>query len=65
MDGVDDFGRVDALWVGAGDAEVCVAELALDDGQRHTFASHLDRVSVAQLTGREPASDSRLDGESS
>jgi hypothetical protein len=32
-----------------------MAELALDDHQRHAFASHLDRVSVTQLVRREPA----------
>jgi hypothetical protein len=31
VDGVDDFGAVDALQVDRGDAEVCVSELALDD----------------------------------
>ena len=43
----------------------CWAELALDDRQRHAFASHLDRVSVPKLMRGEPASDARLDGESS
>jgi ABC-type thiamine transport system ATPase subunit len=33
-----------------------VPELALDDEQRDAFARHLDRVGVAQLMGREPAS---------
>jgi hypothetical protein len=32
-------------------AEIAVPELALDDDQRHAFARHLDRVSVAQLMG--------------
>jgi hypothetical protein len=31
VDGVDDFGRVDALQIRARHAQVCVAELALDD----------------------------------
>jgi hypothetical protein len=35
MDGVDDLGVVDALQVDRRDAEVGVAELALDDDQRH------------------------------
>jgi hypothetical protein len=52
VDGFDDFGVVDALWMDRGDAEVAVAELALDDDQRHAFAEHLDRVCVAQLRGR-------------
>ena len=52
VDGVDDLGGVNALKVGAGHAQVCVAELALDDRQRHTFAGHLHRVRVAKLMGR-------------
>ena len=64
MDGVDDFGGIDALKVSAGDAEVGMAELALDHGQRDTFACHLDRVRVAQLMRCEPASDTRYRGES-
>jgi hypothetical protein len=40
---------VDVLEVDAGDAEVAVAKLALDDDERHSFASHLDRVGVTQL----------------
>ena len=39
--------------VGAGDAEVCVSELALDDRQRDAFACHLDGVRVAKLVRRE------------
>src|SRR4051794_21797084 len=42
VDGVDDLGVVDALEVDRGDAEVAVAELALDDDERHAFVSHLD-----------------------
>src|SRR5215218_11341818 len=40
VDGVDDLGVVDALEVDRGDAEVGVAELALDDDQRHALAGH-------------------------
>jgi hypothetical protein len=53
VNGVDDLGVVDALEVDGGDAEVAVAELALDDDQRHTFARHLDCVRVAKLVRRE------------
>ena len=63
VDGVDDLGRVDVLQIGARDAQVCVAELPLDDRRRHAFASHLERVSVPKLMRREPASHSRLNGE--
>ena len=46
VDGVDDLGVVDALEIDRGDAEVGVAELALDDDQRHALAGHLDGVGV-------------------
>jgi hypothetical protein len=44
MDGVDDLGVVDPLEIDAGDAEVAVAELALDDDQRYAFARQFDGV---------------------
>src|SRR5215204_3891005 len=53
VDGVDDLGVVNALEVDRGDAEVGVAELALDDDQRHALAGHLDGVGMAQLVRRE------------
>jgi hypothetical protein len=37
-----------------------VAELALNDVQRHALARELERVRVAQLMRREPAPDARL-----
>ena len=37
-----------------------LAELALDDVQRHALAGELERVRVAQLMRREPAPDARL-----
>ena len=57
MDGVDDVGVVDALEVGRGDAEVAVAELALDDKERDAFVGHLDGVGVAELVRRETSPD--------
>ena len=39
------------MQVDGGHAEVLVAELALDDVQRHAFARELDRVRVPQLMG--------------
>jgi hypothetical protein len=45
----DDLGVVDALEVDRGDAEVCVAELALDHVERDPFAGHLDGVRVSEL----------------
>ena len=53
MDGVDDLGVVDALQVDRGNAEVAIAELALDHDQRNALARHLDGVGVAQLVRRE------------
>src|SRR3954471_5273138 len=39
VDGLDDLVGVDALQVDRGDAEVAVAELALDDVERDAFAA--------------------------
>jgi hypothetical protein len=55
VNGVDDLGGVDALQVDGSDAEVAVAELTLDDHERHAFARHLHGVGVAELVGREAA----------
>jgi hypothetical protein len=57
VDGVDDLGVVDALKVDGRDAEVAVAELALDDNQRHAFARELDGVAVAERVRREAAAN--------
>jgi hypothetical protein len=38
-----------------------MAELALDDVDRHPFACELDGMSVAQLMGSEPPPDARVD----
>src|SRR5687767_8747286 len=63
--GVDDLGVVDALEVDRGDAEVGVAELALDDDQRHALAGHLDGVGVAELMWREASPHAGLAGDAS
>ena len=52
MHGLDDLATVDALQIDGSDAEVAVAELALDDDQRNAFAGHLDGVGVAELMCR-------------
>ena len=39
-----------------------MTELSLDHDQRDAFAGHLYRVSVPELMGREPASNSGLEG---
>jgi hypothetical protein len=59
---VDDLGVIDPAEVDRSDREVGVAELTLDDEQRHAFARHLRGVSVSQLVGREPASHSGSGG---
>jgi hypothetical protein len=41
-----------------------MAELVLDDVERHAFAGELERVRVAQLVRREPAPDAGASGES-
>jgi len=48
--------------VDRGDPEVGVPELALDDDQRHALVSHLDRMGVPELVGRESPPYSGRDG---
>ena len=62
MDGFDDLAVVDALQVDRGEAEIAVAKLALDDDQRHAFASELDGVRVPELVRREAPTDAGRDG---
>jgi hypothetical protein len=57
MDRLDDLGVVDALQVDRRDAEVAVAELALDDDQRHALARELDGMRVPELVWRETPPD--------
>jgi hypothetical protein len=59
MDRLDDFGVIDALEVDRRDPEIAVAELALDDDERHAFVRHLDGVSVAKLVRREAPTNAR------
>jgi len=40
-----------------------MAELALDDVQRHALAGQLERVRMPQLVRRKPAPDTRPQGE--
>jgi hypothetical protein len=60
VDGVDDFGVVDALEVDRGDAEVAVANLALDHDERHALVCHLHRMRLAKLMGARSAAECRL-----
>src|SRR4051794_19497243 len=56
VDGLDDLVGVDALQVDRSDAEVAVAELALDDVERDAVVREFDGVRVAELVrGKAPA----------
>jgi hypothetical protein len=57
VDGVDDFGVVDALKVDRGDTEDAVSKLALDHDERDAFVGHLGGVGVPELVRREAAAD--------
>jgi hypothetical protein len=62
VDGVDDLGVVDALQVDRGDAEVAVAQLALDDDQRDALARHLDGMGVTELVRSKPPAHAGTSG---
>jgi hypothetical protein len=53
----------DPLQLDGRDAEVRVAELALDAVERHVFAGHLDGVCTPELVRREAPMHTRADGE--
>ncbi len=55
--GFDDLGIVDPLEVHGRDAEVAVAELALDDHERYAFVGEFDGVRMAQLVWGKAAAD--------
>jgi hypothetical protein len=57
MDRLDDLGIVDALQVDRRDAEVAVAELALDDDQRDALVRELDGMRMPELVWRETSPD--------
>ncbi len=57
VNGVDDFGVVDAAQVRGDDPGISVTELPLDDHQRDALAAHLDRVGVAEMVWGKPAAD--------
>ena len=62
MDGLDDLGVVDALQVNGRDAEIAVAQSALDDDEWHAFARELDGMGVPELVGRKAPPDARAEG---
>ena len=55
VNGVDDFGVVDAAQIHRRDTEIGMPELALYDEQGDTLAGHLDGVPMAELVRREPS----------
>ena len=63
VDGGDDLLGVDALEVDRGRAEVGVAELALDDVQRHALSGELKGMRVAQLVRRQAPPHAGASGE--
>jgi hypothetical protein len=62
MDRLDDLGAVDPAQVSGCDREVGIPELSLDNDQRHTLVSHLDRMRMPQLVRREPAPNTGRQG---
>ena len=59
MDGLDDLCVVDPLEVDRRDAEVAVAELALDDDERDALVGHLDGVPQPELMRCEASANAR------
>jgi hypothetical protein len=61
VDGADDLGVVDPLEIDARDAEMAVAELALNDDQRYAFARQFDGVRLAELVRRKAPANAGCD----
>src|SRR5918995_4611307 len=61
--GRDDLLRIDPLEVDRGRTEAGMAELTLNDVQRHALTRELERVRVTQLMRREPPPHARGGGE--
>src|SRR5947209_19430141 len=59
MDRLDDLGAVDALEVDAGDPQIAMPELPLDDHQRDALVGELDSVGMPQLMRRKAPTDAR------
>jgi hypothetical protein len=57
MNGVDDFGVVDASQIGGGNSEVRMPKLTLNHHQRNSLPGYLNSVSVPELMRREPTPD--------
>lgn len=52
MDRVDDLRAVDALQIDAGDPEVRMSQLPLNNDERNALTRHLHRVRMPELVGR-------------
>ena len=59
MDGVDDLGAINPLQVDAGDPEVAMPQLPLDNDKRDPLVRHFDSMSVAELMRRKAPSHAR------
>src|SRR5450755_4434475 len=59
MDRLDDLAAVDSLEVDAGDPQIAMPELPLDDHQRDTLVGELDSVGMPQLMRRKAPTDAR------
>jgi hypothetical protein len=57
VDGIDDLAAVDPFEVDAGDPEIGVAKLPLDDDQRDALAGDLDCVCMPELVRRKAPAD--------
>jgi hypothetical protein len=62
VDRVDDLAAVDAFEIDAGDAEVRVPELALNDDKPNALAGHLDGACVTQPMRSEATADADVHG---
>jgi hypothetical protein len=62
MIGLDDLCIVDALPVERRDAEIAVAQLTLDDDERHALPRELDGMGVPELVRGEAPADACFDG---
>jgi len=54
VDRIDDLGAIDPAQINRRDPEIGMPQLPLDDHDRDPLARHLDRVSMPELMGSEP-----------
>jgi hypothetical protein len=65
VDRSNHFRVVDPLQVDRRHPAVGVAQLTLDDSERHSLSGHLDCVGVVKLMRRKAAPDAGIEGEAS